>query len=183
MELLPLGQFVQIKSNSYYHSRQSRFRNKYVGIVSLCTTTTSWLQDGMTTKICRHSPWSMEVRLHRFVSKFEGQAKEIDCPLIIPDYNNYMGGVDLADQAMCYYSVGRKTMKWWRRCFGQCMIRLSRMCLWFTRQIEHTRSTSLTKAFPNENSIFHDFSNAFFLTDWPSTGSGTLTLVRQALPV
>ncbi len=28
-----------------------------------------------------------------------------------------MGGVDLADQAMCYYSIGRKTMKWWRRVF------------------------------------------------------------------
>ena len=44
-------------------------------------------------------------------------SKDIHCPLIISDYNKYIGGVDLADQAMCYYSVGRKTMKWWRRVF------------------------------------------------------------------
>lgn len=47
----------------------------------------------------------------------EKETKDIDCPLIISDYNKFMGGVDLADQAMCYYSVGRKTMKWWRRVF------------------------------------------------------------------
>ena len=41
----------------------------------------------------------------------------ISCPEIIHDYNHFMGGVDLADQAMCYYSVGRKTMKWWRHIF------------------------------------------------------------------
>ena len=39
------------------------------------------------------------------------------CPDIISDYNTFMGGVDLADQVMCYYAVGRKTMKWWRRVF------------------------------------------------------------------
>ena len=41
----------------------------------------------------------------------------ISCPEIIHDYNLFMGGVDLADQAMCYYSVGRKSMKWWRHVF------------------------------------------------------------------
>ena len=28
-----------------------------------------------------------------------------------------MGGVDICDQYLCYYSVGRKSMKWWRRVF------------------------------------------------------------------
>ena len=43
--------------------------------------------------------------------------RSISCPQIIVDYNQHMRGVDLADQAMCYYSVGCKTMKWWRRIF------------------------------------------------------------------
>ncbi len=45
------------------------------------------------------------------------EAKDVACPNIVVDYNKHMGGVDLADQAMCYYSMGRKTMKWWRRVF------------------------------------------------------------------
>ena len=43
--------------------------------------------------------------------------RDIPCPDIIVDYNKYMGGMDLADQAMCYYSVGRKRLKWWRKIF------------------------------------------------------------------
>jgi len=46
-----------------------------------------------------------------------GESVEVPCPEIIDDYNAFMGGVDLGDQAMCYYSLGRKTMKWWRRLF------------------------------------------------------------------
>ena len=49
------------------------------------------------------------------------EVKDIPCPDIIDDYNIHMrgggGGVDFADQALCYYSVGRKTMKWWRLIF------------------------------------------------------------------
>ena len=45
------------------------------------------------------------------------ERRDITCPDSIVDYNKYMGGVDLADLAMFYYSVGRKTLKWWRRIF------------------------------------------------------------------
>ena len=40
---------------------------------------------------------------------------DLTCPKIVEKYNKFMGGVDLADQMMCYYSVGRKNMKWWRK--------------------------------------------------------------------
>lgn len=40
--------------------------------------------------------------------------QDIPCLQVISDYNAFMGGVDLADQVMCYYSIGRKSMKWWR---------------------------------------------------------------------
>ena len=40
---------------------------------------------------------------------------DVSCPEIIADYNQFMGGVDLCNQYICYYSVGRKNMQWWRK--------------------------------------------------------------------
>ncbi len=40
---------------------------------------------------------------------------DVPCPEIIADYNQFMGGVDMVDQYMCYYSIGRKSTKWWRK--------------------------------------------------------------------
>ena len=53
----------------------------------------------------------------RVKRQVDGNVKEIPCPEIIEDYNSFMGEVDMADQTMCYYSLGRKTLKWWRRVF------------------------------------------------------------------
>lgn len=42
----------------------------------------------------------------------------IPCPSCICDYNRYMGGVDLADQQLSYYSLTqRRTIKWWKKVF------------------------------------------------------------------
>jgi len=37
---------------------------------------------------------------------------EVECPVLIEEYISFMGGVDMADQYMCYYSVEIKTRKW-----------------------------------------------------------------------
>ena len=49
--------------------------------------------------------------------RVENEVIDVTCPEIIQDYNSFMGGVDICDQYMCYYSLGRKSMKWWRRIF------------------------------------------------------------------
>ena len=36
-------------------------------------------------------------------------------PLVIHKYNQSMGGVDKADQHAVYYSLGRHSVKWWRK--------------------------------------------------------------------
>lgn len=53
----------------------------------------------------------------RVKCQVNGNVKEIPCPEITEDYNSFMGGVDMANQVVCCYTLGRKTLKWWRRVF------------------------------------------------------------------
>ncbi len=45
----------------------------------------------------------------------DGSTVDRNCPPCLPDYQAYMRGVDRGDQSRCYYSVGRRSQKWWRR--------------------------------------------------------------------
>lgn len=47
----------------------------------------------------------------------DGKTMLIKCPLIIKDYNRFMGGVDKADMLRAIYGHERKSMKWWHRLF------------------------------------------------------------------
>ncbi|KAJ8370383.1 hypothetical protein SKAU_G00104110 [Synaphobranchus kaupii] len=40
--------------------------------------------------------------------------RDIPCPTLIVAYNKHMGGVDLSDQLIQYYSTHRKTARWYR---------------------------------------------------------------------
>lgn len=51
--------------------------------------------------------------------KGEREKRQIPCPTAIVDYNQYMGGVDLTDQLLSYYSMtSRRTLKWWKKYSG-----------------------------------------------------------------
>ena len=39
-------------------------------------------------------------------------------PTMIVDYNSHIGGIDLLDQLLCYYIIGRRTLKNGKGCFG-----------------------------------------------------------------
>ena len=43
--------------------------------------------------------------------------EDVDRPEMITDYNGNMGGVDLMDQLLVYYALGRKSMKLYKRIF------------------------------------------------------------------
>ena len=71
--------------------------------------------------------------------------RPLPCPTMINDYNMYMGGVDLTDQHLSYYSVTtRKTLKWWKKCFWRlldiCIVdyispKLSAICYQVTKAL------------------------------------------------
>ena len=47
----------------------------------------------------------------------DGSRGDVECPPPLPDYQQYMRGVDVGDQAMSYYYCGRRSIKWWKRVF------------------------------------------------------------------
>ena len=50
-----------------------------------------------------------------------GSREKISKPKIVTDYNQFMSGVDIADQLMVYYACGRKSMKWYKRVFWRLL--------------------------------------------------------------
>lgn len=47
----------------------------------------------------------------------EGKKEEVTCPYPVHDYNKYMGGVDNFDQLREYYSISKKSCRWWMKLF------------------------------------------------------------------
>jgi Transposase IS4/DDE_Tnp_1-like zinc-ribbon len=45
----------------------------------------------------------------------DGVESDVNLPTVIFDYNYGRGGVDLVDQLQGYYSIGRRSKKWWPR--------------------------------------------------------------------
>lgn len=82
----------------------------------------------------------------KIVERFSG---EISKPDMICDYNQNMGGVDKCDQFLSYYSLGRKSMKWWKKVFFRlvelCIV--NAMCLYFHANPEFAKQRQAHKKF------------------------------------
>ena len=48
----------------------------------------------------------------------DGSSTDVPCPPLLPDYQQYMRGVDRGDQLIGCYNVGRRSKKWWKRVFA-----------------------------------------------------------------
>ena len=64
----------------------------------------------------------------------------IPCPTPVYDYNQFMGGVDLVDQHLSYYSLTlRRTIKWWKKVFWG-LIDISIINSWIIFRLNHPNS-------------------------------------------
>ena len=52
-------------------------------------------------------------------------------PIVIAEYNKYMGGVDKSDQMRSYYGIGNHSKKWWR-CVFSFILNLCIVQAWIT---------------------------------------------------
>ena len=48
----------------------------------------------------------------------DGTSTNVLCPPLLPDYQQYMRGVDRGDQLVGYYNIGRRSKKWWKKVFS-----------------------------------------------------------------
>ena len=48
----------------------------------------------------------------------DGTATNVPCPPLLPDYQQYMRGVDRGDQLIGCYNIGRRSKKWWKIIFS-----------------------------------------------------------------
>ena len=48
----------------------------------------------------------------------DGSSSDVPCPPLLPDYQQYMRGVDRGDQMIGCYNIGRRSKKWWKRVFS-----------------------------------------------------------------
>ncbi|XP_017312676.1 piggyBac transposable element-derived protein 4 [Ictalurus punctatus] len=78
-----------------------------------------WM-DAQEVSVCStiHSAFNGET-IQRKVKTTKGtwDTQKFSCPTPVLKYNEHMGGVDLSDQLIQYYTAQQKTMKWYRKLF------------------------------------------------------------------
>ena len=87
---------------------------------------------------------SMTTKVRRTRRAVGGQ-EEVRKPVVVEQYNKYMGGVDRSDQLLSYYGFSHRTVKWWKR----AAFHLIDMAI-VNAYIMHTSSTTTGKKLTHE---------------------------------
>ena len=62
--------------------------------------------------------------------------------VIAINYHKFMGGVDVADQLFVYYSIGRRSLKWWKKVFYRLLeMSVVNAYLLYTENVPETNIT------------------------------------------
>ena len=78
-----------------------------------------WM-DTQEVSVCStiHAAYTGEIAKRRVKSK-QGvwSLQSVPCPQPVAEYNKFMGGVDLSDQLIQYYTTQHKTLMWYKKVF------------------------------------------------------------------
>ena len=75
-----------------------------------------WIDKRAVTMLSTLHDDSMVTKRRRSRLATDG-IEDVQKPVMVEQYNTYMGGVDKADQLLSYYGFSHRTVKWWRRAF------------------------------------------------------------------
>lgn len=100
---------VQTADKNFSHG-DSEYRTSCTGVVWL-----KWADKKIVQFLSNnHDPSTLSKCTRK---QKDGSLKELSCPIMVKDYNKYMGCVDKADMLKSCYEISRKSKKWWHRIF------------------------------------------------------------------
>ena len=96
-------------------------------------------------------------------------------PILIVDYNRFMGGTDLCDQRRGNFSTQRKSKKWWHALFYFTLDVLMVCGLFVSFAIEHRSTHTHTRV--RIHSLIHSLSHTHSCSS--TVGLSTIGRTRQ----
>ena len=76
-----------------------------------------WKDNKPVTLISNDKGINPVVKVKRFC-KEQKKRVEVDCPLVVAEYNAHMGGIDKSDMLVHFHRTPMKSKRWYLRLFG-----------------------------------------------------------------